>query len=77
MDQPETTSTSDAETALRRHLVWRKTMQSMDDDASLLKWLRRLCRIGADVRTPLERRVQQRLEGRPVEPVTRVQQRMG
>lgn len=30
-----------------------------------------------DCRTPHERRIQQRLEGRPVEPVTRLQQRMG
>lgn len=64
------------EKALRRHLERAGKIRDEDDDVSLLKWLRGLNQPLEDCRTPFERRIQQRLEGREVEPVTTMQ-RMG
>jgi hypothetical protein len=64
---------SDAEKAMRRHLDRSGKIR----DKGLLKWIKGLSKPLEDCRTPLERRIQQRLEGRDVEPKTQIMQQMG
>jgi hypothetical protein len=68
---------SDAEKAMRRHLDRSGKIRDEDDDKGLLKWIKGLSKPLEDCRTPLERRIQQRLEGRDVEPKTQIMQQMG